>query len=118
MTTTTATDAVCMRQNCGLPRSQHYNDGTNALYCENPTRWKPSAPAPTFMAPTNTVERMCLEARLKALSEVHDAYHFDGYTTEEQFDLYLHEKITEVRHQLGFGVVAGTTTLPATQGGT
>lgn len=46
-----------------------------------------------------TVEEQ--RARLAALSEVHDAYHFDGFTTEEQFDLYLHRKITEVREALG-----------------
>ena len=54
------------------------------------------------MTTDNTdLRRLELQARLAALSEVHDAYHFDGFTTEEQFDLYLHAKITEVRVQLG-----------------
>lgn len=39
------------------------------------------------------------EARLKALTEVHECYEFDA-TTEEQFDTWLHGKIKEVRDLL------------------
>jgi hypothetical protein len=43
-----------------------------------------------------------LRARLAALTEVHEFYEFDA-TTEEQFDTWLHERIKEVRGQLGLG---------------
>lgn len=41
-----------------------------------------------------------LRARLNALTEVHEFYEFDA-TDEEHFDLWLHERIKEVRVTLG-----------------
>jgi hypothetical protein len=60
---------------------------------------RPSAP------PSDPRETPELRARLAALNEVHEFYEFDA-TTEEQFDTWLHERIKEVRGQLGIGAPA------------
>jgi hypothetical protein len=46
-----------------------------------------------------TLDVLALEARLQALTDVHEFYEFDA-TTEEQFDAWLHDRIKEARTRL------------------